>query len=63
MIIVLAIAAIIVLTIKFSNNLDGISKIILNYSIFEDVILSVAGLVFLVISVIFTKSIYLKKEF
>ena len=63
MMFVLAISVVYVLVLKFSKNLDWILKVISNYSIFKDIILSTVGVVFLALSVVITKRIYLKKEF
>ena len=63
MMIVMLTGVVYALIIKFSNNLDWISKTILNYSSSKDVILSMFGVVFLALSVVMTKRIYLKKEF
>jgi len=63
MMFVLAIGVVYVLVLKFSKNLDWILKVISNYSIFKDIILSTVGVVFLALSVVMTKRIYLKKEF
>ena len=63
MMFVLAIGVVYVLVLKFSNNLDWITKVISNYSISKDIILSTVGVVFLALSIVITKRIYLKKEF
>ena len=63
MMFVLAIGVVYVLVLKFSKNLDWILKVISNYSIFKDIILSTVGVVFLALSVVITKRIYLNKEF
>ncbi|SEW10575.1 ABC-2 transporter permease [[Clostridium] fimetarium] len=63
MMFVLAIGVVYVLVLKFSKNLDWILKVISNYSISNDIILSTVGVVFLALSVVITKQIYLKKEF
>ena len=63
MMFVLAIGVVYVLVLKFSKNLDWILKVISNYSISKDIILSTVGVVFLALSVVITKRIYLKKEF
>ena len=63
MMFVLAIGVVYVLVLKFSNNLDWIPKVISNYSISKDIILSTVGVVFLALSIVITKHIYLKKEF
>ena len=63
MMIVMATGVVYALIIKFSDNLDWIPKVILNYSITIDVILSIFGVVFLALSIVMTKRIYLKKEF
>ena len=63
MMFVLAISVVYVLVLKFSKNLDWILKVISNYSISKDIILSTVGVVFLALSVVITKRIYLKKEF
>jgi len=61
--IVMATGVVYALIIKFSDNLDWIPKVILDYSISKDVILSIFGVVFLALSIVMTKRIYLKKEF
>ena len=63
MMIVMATGVVYALIIKFSDNLDWIPKVILDYSISKDVILSIFGIVFLALSIVITKRIYLKKEF
>ena len=63
MMIVMATGVVYALIIKFSDNLDWIPKVILDYSISKDVILSIFGIVFLALSIVVTKRIYLNKEF
>ena len=63
MMFVMAIGVVYGLVLKFSNNLDWITKVISNYSISKDIILSTVGVVFLALSIVITKRIYLKKEF
>ena len=63
MMIVMSTGVVYALVIKFSDNLDWIPKVILNYSISKDVILSIFGVVFLALSIVMTKRIFMKKEF
>ena len=63
MMIVMSTGVVYALVLKFSDNMDWISNVILNYSISKDVILSIFGVVFLALSIVMTKRIYLKKEF
>ena len=63
MMIVMSTGVVYVLILKLSDNLDWIPKLILNYSNSKDMILSMFGVVFLALSIVMTKRIYLKKEF